>query len=101
MDGELCGERNVKVKKADKPTDKSAGSRPAREGEYWQETANGSVEGGSGGGVCFDFQKGTCGRGSACRYSHEPAVGVGRGGGHFESRDRDGSDDKKRQRRSP
>ena len=29
-------------------------------------------------GVCFQFQKGTCTRGSDCRFSHEGAGGGGK-----------------------
>lgn len=39
-------------------------------------------------GVCFDFQKGTCTRGSACRFSHTRGRGRGRGRGHRGGRGR-------------
>ena len=39
-------------------------------------------------GICFDFQKGTCTRGSACRFSHTRGRGRGRGRGHRGGRGR-------------
>jgi len=41
----------------------------------------GGYGGGGGGGVCYSYQKGTCTRGDACRFSHEDAGGDGGGGG--------------------
>jgi len=37
--------------------------------------------GGGGGGVCYDYQKGSCNRGSNCRFSHEGGGASGGGGG--------------------
>jgi cold shock CspA family protein len=41
--------------------------------------------GGAGAGVCFDFQKGRCDRGSSCRFSHEGGDGGGGGGDRYAS----------------
>jgi len=49
-------------------------------------------------GECFDFQKGRCGRGSACRFSHGGRGGGG-GGGGSRGRDYDRRDDYDRRER--
>lgn len=48
-----------------------------------RKEGGGGRGGGDGGGgrMCFDFQKGTCTRGDACKFSHGESGGGGGGGG--------------------
>lgn len=75
LDNDLFGDRNVKVKKAapntqqKKHSDSDDKPAKAREGDYWK--GQGGEGGGAGGGVCFDFKRGACTRGAACRFAHD------------------------------
>jgi hypothetical protein len=79
LDGDLCEDRNVKVKRADPPKDSGGGrsgggGERSKEGDYWKGRGGDGAGGGTGGGtggVCFDFQKGKCDRGDACRFKHQ------------------------------
>jgi hypothetical protein len=76
--------REIKVNFArPRPPASSSASR----GDY----RGGSGRGGGGVESCRDFQRGTCDRGSRCRYSHgEPE----RGGDRYDRYDRDRYDDR-------
>lgn len=74
-----------------------------RKGKYRAENVSGGFtqdrpEGGGRGGdqQCWDFQRGRCDRGSACRFSHDDRGGGGRD--RYDDRDRDRYDDRDRRR---
>jgi len=102
LDGDLCEDRNVKVKRADPPKQKDTstsstgggGIERTKEGDYWKsrggDGAGGGGKGGGSSGVCFDYQKGKCDRGDACRFKHEDrAPDKRRDDDHREHRRRD------------
>lgn len=70
----------------------------AMAGRYRPIPADGRGGGGRGGGrvagVCFDYQRGRCSRGSSCRFSHDDRDG-GRGGGGGGGPDRGGRRDRR------
>ncbi len=71
--------RDSRGGRGDYPSSSSSSRRPENSGGF----------GGGGGerpngGVCFAFQKGSCDRGSSCRFTHDGATGGVAGGGSRE-----------------
>lgn len=66
----------------DRATKVTGGTTESRGGGGGGGGFGGGGKGGGGGGQgCFDFQKGRCTRGSACRFTHEGGGGGGASGG--------------------
>lgn len=82
-DSDLMG-RQIRVNPAN-----PKGSAPPRSSGGFGGGGGGGFGGGRGGGgrsdACFDFAKGTCSRGSSCRFSHDSSASSSRGGGGRES----------------